>query len=197
MADWRQQFDPALPFLIVQLPNYGKLSGAPEESGWAGIRAAQRQAVARDSHAGLAVTIDIGDAHNLHPTNKQDVGRRLALAARHVIYGESIAPSGPVARGAVRADGQVAVDFGDVADHLVAYSHDTPIGFELCGDAPLSCQFAEARLDGTKVVLSARNGAAATRVRYCWADSPICTLFDASGLPAGPFEMRISGSEAR
>jgi sialate O-acetylesterase len=196
MADWRQQFGAALPFLIVQLPNYGKLSAAPEESGWAVLREAQRQTVANDPHAGLAVTIDIGDAHNLHPTNKQDVGRRLALAARHVIYGESIAPSGPVSLHAARAEGQVVVDFGDVESHLVSYSHDTPIGFELCGDGPGTCQFAEARLEGTRVVLESRSGAAATRVRYCWADSPICTLFDASGLPAGPFEMRISGGAA-
>jgi sialate O-acetylesterase len=193
MADWRHQFGAALPFLIVQLPNYGKLSAAPEESGWAELREAQRQTVAKDPHAGLTVTIDIGDAHNLHPTNKQDVGRRLALAARHVIYGESIAPSGPVALSAVRADGRVVVGFGDVENHLVTYSHDTPIGFELCGDGPGTCQFAEARLEGTRVVLGSRNGAPVSRVRYCWADSPICTLFDASGLPAGPFEMRISG----
>jgi sialate O-acetylesterase len=206
MADWRHQFGAGLPFLVVQLPNYGKLSSAPQESGWAELREAQRQAVAKDAHAGLAVTIDIGDAHNLHPTNKQDVGRRLALAARHVIYGESIAPSGPVGLGAVRAEGalradraegaeggvRVIVGFGDVADHLVTVSHDTPIGFELCGDAPQTCQFAQARLDGKRVMLESRNLAAATRVRYCWADSPICTLFDASGLPAGPFEMRIS-----
>jgi sialate O-acetylesterase len=206
MADWRRQFDAQLPFLIVQLPNYGKLSSVPQESGWAELREAQRQAVAQDAHAGLAVTIDIGDAHNLHPTNKQDVGRRLALAARRVIYGESIAPSGPVAVSAVRAEGalradraggtdggvRVIVGFGDVEDHLVAFSHDTPIGFELCGDAPQSCQFAEARIDGKNVVLASRNGAAATRVRYCWADSPICTLFDASGLPAGPLEIRVS-----
>ncbi len=196
MADWRRQFGSALPFLIVQLPNYGKRASAPEESGWAEVREAQRQAVARDSHAGLAVTIDIGDAHNLHPTNKQDVGRRLALAARHVIYEESIAPSGPMALSARRADGQVVVDFGDVADHLVAFSHDTPIGFELCGDAPRTCQFAEARIEG-KAVLVGRTGTAASRVRYCWADSPICTLFDTAGLPAGPFEIRISGSAAR
>jgi sialate O-acetylesterase len=198
MADWRHQFGAALPFLIVQLPNYGKLSSVPVESDWAELREAQKQAVAKDPHAGLAVTIDIGDAHNLHPTNKQDVGRRLARAARHVIYGESIAPSGPVALSAVRADGQVVVDFGDVENHLVTYSHDTPIGFELCGDGPKTCQFAEARLEGTRVVLESRNGpAAVNRVRYCWADSPICTLFDVAGLPAGPFEMRISGGAGR
>jgi sialate O-acetylesterase len=73
----------------------------------------------------------------------------------------------------------------------VAYSHDNPIGFELCADTPGSCQFAEARIQGAQALLSAPIGAAPTRVRYCWADSPVCTLFDGSGLPAGPFELRI------
>jgi sialate O-acetylesterase len=197
MADWRQQFGAELPFLVVQLPNYGKLPSKPEESGWAELREAQRQAVAKDSHAGLVVTIDIGDAHNLHPTNKQDVGRRLARAARHVIYGESIAPSGPVARSATWGNGHIVVDFGDVERTLVTYSHDSPIGFELCADAPQSCRFAQARIEGTKVALEIPSDAAATRVRYCWADSPICTLFDAAGLPAGPFELGVSANAAR
>jgi sialate O-acetylesterase len=197
MADWRHQFGAELPFLVVQLPNYGKLSSQPEESGWAELREAQRAAVAKDAHAGLAVTIDIGDPHNLHPTNKQDVGRRLARAARHVIYGESIAPSGPVALTATRGNGQVVVNFSGVESTLVAYSHDSPIGFELCGDAPGSCRFAEARIEGTKVALASSGGAPVTRVRYCWADSPVCTLFDAGGLPAGPFELRVTTEGVR
>jgi sialate O-acetylesterase len=197
MADWRRQFGGSLPFLIVQLPNYGPLSSQPTESDWADLREAQQQAVAQDPHAGLAVTIDIGDPHNLHPTNKQDVGRRLARAARHVVYGESIAPSGPVASGAMWSNGAIVVSFADVGQHLIAYSHETPIAFELCGDAPRTCQFADARIEGNTVVLPApAGGVTPTRVRYCWADSPICTLFDSSGLPAGPFQLRITGKGA-
>jgi sialate O-acetylesterase len=191
MSDWRSQFGVDLPFLIVQLPNFGAPPVTTGESGWAAVREAERQAVLRDPHAGMAVTIDIGDAHNLHPTNKQDVGRRLARAARHTIYGEAVTPSGPVVVGATRADSGIAVTFGDIERGLVAYSHDSPIGFELCGDAPGTCHFAQARIDGTRVWLSAPSTAAATRVRYCWADSPVCTLFDGNGLPAGPFETAI------
>ncbi|HEY4973837.1 MAG TPA: sialate O-acetylesterase, partial [Steroidobacteraceae bacterium] len=191
MADWRRQFGAQLPFLIVQLPNFGPPPLAPAESGWAEVREAQRQAVAHDPHAGLAVTIDIGDAHNLHPTNKQDVGRRLARAARHVIYGESISPSGPVALSATRTGSEIAVEFGDLENGLVAYSHDSPIGFELCADASAGCRFAQSRIEGTRIMLSVPVATSPTRVRYCWADSPVCTLFDRSGLPAGPFELNI------
>jgi sialate O-acetylesterase len=197
MTDWRRQFGADLAFLVVQLPNYGAAAVAPAESDWAELREAQRQAVASDKHAGLVVTIDIGEPRNLHPTNKQDVGRRLARAARHVIYGEAIAPSGPIALGAAWRGSQVVVDFGDVESGLVAYSSEHPIGFELCGDTPKTCRFAEAAINGTQVVLSVPAGSAPpTRVRYGWADSPVCTLFDRNGLPAGPFDVRIGKGEA-
>jgi hypothetical protein len=136
-----------LPFLIVQLPNFGTPPVATGESGWAAVREAQRLAVAGDRHAGLAVTIDIGDAHNLHPTNKQDVGKRLARAARRVIYGEVLSASGPAALGAVRSGGRVAVEFGGVERGLAAYSHDSPIGFELCAEAAGTCRFAESHIE--------------------------------------------------
>jgi sialate O-acetylesterase len=189
MADWRHQLGAELAFLIVQLPNYGAPRWEPGESGWAELREAQRRAVAQDPHAGLVVTIDIGEPGNLHPANKQDVGSRLARVARHVIYGESVTPSGPVAVSATRSDGQIAVALGDIEGGLVAYSHEAPIGFELC--AAGVCRFAEARIAGTQVLLSIPAGLAPTRVRYCWGDSPVCTLHDRSGLPAGPFELTI------
>jgi sialate O-acetylesterase len=191
MTDWRRQFGADVPFLVVQLPNFGPPPTAPGESGWAEVREAQRQAVAHDPHAGLAVTIDIGDARNLHPTNKQELAKRLARAARRVIYGEPIAPSGPTAQDATETAAGVSVKFGDIDQALTAYSHDSPIGFELCADAPGSCRFVDARVDGTSVLLLIPSGTSPTRVRYCWADSPVCTLFDRSGLPAAPFEMRL------
>ncbi len=191
MADWRRQFSPDLPFLVVQLPNYGRAPTEPgESSNWASLREAQRAAVAADAHAALAVTIDIGEPRNLHPTNKQDVGKRLARAARHVIYGEPLPPSGPVAVSAISSGGQIVVNFRDIENGLVAYSHDRPIGFELCGAV---CRFAQSSIDGSKIVLPVpQDGPKPTRVRYCWADSPVCTLFDRSGLPAGPFELPIT-----
>lgn len=191
MADWRGRFGAQTPFLIVQLANYGAPPTAPVESGWAEVREAQRLAVANDAHAGLAIAIDIGERYDIHPANKQEVGRRLARAARHVVYGEHIAPSGPVARSARREGTNVVVTFADVADHLLAYGADGPIGFELCAASVGSCRYARARIDGDRVLLDAAELAAATRVRYCWADSPVCTLFDTAPLPAGPFQIEV------
>ena len=192
IADWRSKFSPDLPFLIVQLANYGTPPTAPAESGWADLREAQRNAVRQDGNAALVVTIDIGDRYDIHPANKQEVGRRLARAARRLIYGEPLPPSGPVATGARRAGDFIEVAFGDVTGRLVTYSAAAPIGFELCGQGSNSCRFAPADLGGDRVRLQVpADGPAPTRVRYCWGDSPVCTLFDQAGLPAGPFEVRI------
>jgi sialate O-acetylesterase len=192
MASWRAQFGDGLPFLVVQLPNFGAVPTKPVESGWAGIREAQRKAVAADGHAGLVVTIDIGEPGNLHPTDKLEVGRRLVRAARHVVYGEPIAPSGPAPLSARREPTGIVVTFGDVERSLVSYSSDTVIGFELCGVAPGSCRFAAGTIDGTRVVLPVpASGQAPARVRFCWGASPLCNLSDDSGLPVGPFEIPI------
>ena len=196
--DLRARFGAQLPPLIVQLANYGHAPTRPGESQWAEMREAQRLAVAEDTRSGLAVAIDIGDRYDIHPANKQEVGRRLARAARHVIYGETALPvSGPVPK-RVRHDGDaVAIAFSDVTDGLVAYGADGPIGFELCGAQPGSCRYASAEIHGEEVVLRGPNAMAATRVRYGWADSPIVTLFDGAGLPAGPFEIPILAASGK
>ena len=203
MAGWRAQFgDPVLPFLIVQLPNFGTVPTAPVESDWANLRDAQRRAVAADPHAALVVTIDVGEAGDLHPGNKRDVGRRLARAARHVVYGDAIPPSGPVAQSARREPDGVVVTFADVTGTLVTYGADVAIGFELCGAAAGTCRYVAGRVDGNRVVLPLAAGPAPTRVRFCWGQSPLANLSDGSELPAGPFELAInppqsSGSPGR
>lgn len=192
MADWRKHFDaPDLPFLVVQLASYGPVATAPTESGSAELRDAQRAVVADDPHAGLAVTIDIGERGDIHPANKQDLGRRLARAARHVVYGEALAPSGPVASRAIRSGKDIVVEFDDVQGRLAAIGARDVSGFEICGSGSGTCQFVPGTPDGSRVKLVDADGKSLTRVRYCWADSPICTLYDGSGLPAGPFELQI------
>lgn len=190
MKDWRRQFGEDLPFLIVQLAGYGSPPTAPEESGSAEVREAQRAAAAGDPYAELVVTIDIGDSYDVHPANKQELGRRLARAARHLVYGEDIVPTGPTAVSARREGKKVVIGFKDVEGGLVAHGAAYPIGFELCGAGPGSCRYAAAAVDGGEVKLDAGKPPP-VRVRYCWAESPICTLFDATGLPVGPFELPI------
>lgn len=191
IADWRNQFGANLPFLVVQLANYGQPPTAAGESEWAELRETQRLAVKSDPRAGLAVTIDIGDRYDIHPANKQEVARRLARAARHILYDDPAPPSGPIPAGARRQGDGIAVEFTDVTGKLITYSAADPIGFELCGLAPDSCEFATARIQGNRVLLSGGKVASATRVRFCWADSPVCTLYDEARLPAGPFQIEV------
>lgn len=192
MRSWRHGFGAKLPFLIVQLPDYGPRSAKPQSSsGWAAIREAQRRAVLADTHAALAVTIDIGEPDNLHPGDKQDVAKRLVRAARHLIYGAPIPPSGPQPSGATLRGERVNIGFTDIVGRLIAYSNPRPIGFELCASGPALCRFVQARIAGRHVILSVPQGMSPTRVRYCWGDSPVCTLYDRSGLPAGPFQLAL------
>lgn len=194
--DWRRWFGAHTPLLLVQLAGYGQPAVAPVESGWAQVREAQRLAAVEDPRTGLAVAIDIGDAYDIHPPNKQELGRRLARAARHVVYSErGVAPSGPIARQASATRAGVRIAFDDVAGALVTTGANGPIGFELCDADARHCHYADAVLDGHDVVLRSAEAGSAARVRYCWADGPVCTLHDSSGAPAGPFELSISPAE--
>ncbi|HEX7338305.1 MAG TPA: sialate O-acetylesterase [Rhodanobacteraceae bacterium] len=191
-AQMRARFGKHLPFLIVQLAGYGPASTQPGPSHFAQLREAQREVASDDPHSALAVAIDIGSRYTIHPASKQELGRRLARAARHVAYGDkALPPSGPVPLSATRDGNAVVVRFGDVTKGLVAYGASQPIGFELCGAKADACHYATATIHGDDVILQAANAATATRVRYGWADDPVVTLYDRAPLPAGPFQISI------
>lgn len=191
MTDWRSQFaNPDLAFLVVQLAGWGPSPARPQESGFATVRDEQRLAVANDRNAGLAVAIDLGDRTDIHPGNKLDVGRRLARAARQVVYKEAVTPSGPEVAGARLGGGEVTVTFRNVDGQLLTYNSDQAMAFELCGDAAGSCRFVGGTVRGSSVLLPV-GSQPATRVRFCWGDSPVCNLYDSAGLPAGPFEVGV------
>lgn len=196
---FRAQFGASLPMLIVQLSNFGPPSATPGPSGWADIREAQRVVADEDPNSALAVSFDIGERdHFIHPANKLMLGERLSRAALHLVYGDkSLSPSGPVPIAAVRAGRRIKVTFKDVTGGLVSYSTNHPISFELCTAQKDGCQYATADLEGDAVLLgSPLPIAQVTRVRYCWADTPICTLYDQSGLPAGPFQLSVGAAHA-
>jgi sialate O-acetylesterase len=187
MADWRAQFrDPKLPFLIVGLAGWGKRSAAPAESGWAALINEQRLAVQQDQSAALISAIDLGEPNDIHPANKQEVGHRLALAARAVAY-RSGGKIGPLPISATRSGNAIVVRF---TKPLQVLSGSRPIGLELCGAAVGTCRFADARVNGDAVEIP-NDGRPVTRVRYAWADFPIVNLYDRDMLPAPVFEMPV------
>jgi len=179
IRDWRRAWGEGdFPFLFVQLANF-KASPA-----WADLREAQRQTLSL-ANTGMAVTIDIGNPDNVHPTDKQDVGLRLALAARVIAYGEKIEDSGPTLRKAVREGAGLRVWFDHTTGGLVAKGGAVK-GFEIAG-ADRKFAAADARIEGGSVVVSNMAVAAPVYVRYAYADNPDCNLFNGEGLPASPF----------
>jgi sialate O-acetylesterase len=119
------------------------------------------------------------------------VGLRVALVAEQMIYGMDVAGSGPTPVSAVRSGKIVAVTFANVANGLAIYESARPISFQLC-DAAKTCSFVDAKQSGNRVDLDAAHVRAATSVRFCWSDSPICNVYNSAGLPAVPFELPIA-----
>jgi len=190
MQDWRSRFgQPGLPFLVVQLTSYGAPAKAPGKSGWAELREAQALAVQQDAHAGLAVTLDVGDRSDIHPTQKTLVGERLARAARAVAYGEAIAPGGAQAASATHSGSDIVIVFKNTGGGLATYSSDKAIGFEVCSGEV--CRYADASARGDQVVLQGAYAPGVTQVRYAWADAPFVNLFGGDDLPAAPFRMTV------
>lgn len=185
IADWRARFG-GNPFVMVQLANWGPLVSTPSDNGWAQLRDVQRQVADADPLVGMASAVDIGQVTDIHPTNKQDVGRRLALAARHLALGEAIEDRGPSPAAVTRTARGIEVRFAH--GPLLAMGGSPAIGFELC-NAAAQCRFVPGEVAGDTVTLPA--DPAAVEVRYLWQASPIVNLYNPAGLPASGFSMRI------
>lgn len=183
-AGWRRQFGPQTRMLVVQLADWGERRAAPGESGWAQLRDEQRLAVVADSNAALVTAIDIGEPTDIHPANKNDLGKRLAEA----FNGRAL----PMPEGAVRDGGMVIVSFTGIEGALQAQGGPYPLGVELCEAGMETCRFALARLDGSRMVIPVPQGMAPTRVRYAWADAPVVNLVDGGGMPIPGFGLDIA-----
>lgn len=185
IRDWRTLWaDPKLPFLFVQLPNFADAN--PADTTWAELRHAQEAALALPN-TGMAVTIDLGEAHNLHPTDKRPVGERLERVAAARVYGAHIEWSGPTVR-AVRRDGEAMEVRFDHAAGLTLRGNGA--GFELAGTDGIFAA-AKAAVQGNTVRVSAPAVPRPTHIRYAWANQPAVSLYNAAGLPAAPFEARV------
>jgi len=191
IASWRREWrgsDPAFPFLWVQLPNYGGVDSLPPAtSAWATVRESQAAALALPN-TGQVVAIDLGQANELHPRNKQDVGARLALKAREVAYGDRVVSSGPTYRRHTIQGGSVTIELGNLGGGLVSRAHDAAIpGFAIAGDDHRFV-WANARIEGNRVVVRNERVPKPVAVRYLWTNSPTApALYNREGLPVAPF----------
>lgn len=184
IRSWREQLaQPELPFLVVQLPDF-----APDWGGvyWQWMRESQARAATNTPHAGYVVTINTNDGWNLHPQGKHEIGRRLALLAREVVYHEPVAGRSPAFKSA-KVDGHTIRVMFDT-DGSTLTSGTAPVdGFTLAGDDGLY-HAATALIDGPgTVVVSSASVPQPRTVRYAWAGVPRSTLSSAAGLPAAPF----------
>lgn len=179
IEDWRRQWAIGdFPFLYVQISNY---KSTPAED-WAVLREQQRRTLEMRNTA-MAVTIDIGNPDDVHPTDKVDVGLRLSRAARALTYGESVEYNGPSFRQATPEGSAIRAWF-DHAKGLNAKGEVT--GFEVAG-ADGNFVPATAKIEGETIVASSPGVPQPVYVRYGWANSPQCNLFNSEGLPASPF----------
>jgi sialate O-acetylesterase len=188
IQDWRKQWNrPDMPFFFVQLANYRQPEEEPGESDWAELREAQSMALDLP-HTGMAVSIDIGEADDIHPANKLDVGKRLALSAMKVAYGKEIVHSGPIFK-EMKIDGsQAIITFDHAGSGLkVKDRYGYLKGFAIAG-TDRKFHWARAYMEGNKVTVQSDKVPAPVAVRYGWADNPAdVNLYNMEGLPASPF----------
>jgi len=205
--DWRKKWNADLPFYFCQLANYGAKTHLPAESDWSELREAQSMTLSLPK-TGQAVLIDVGEADDIHPRNKADVGERLARIALAKDYGKAIAFSGPVYSSMAVEAGKIRLKFTHLEGGLVArplpptypirtlLSQTAPLvpnspgsdleGFAICG-GDRNWVWADAKIDGDSVLVWSDKVKNPAAVRYAWADNPTCNLYNAAGLPASPF----------
>jgi sialate O-acetylesterase len=185
VQQWRERWGEELPFAWVQLPKFKR-----EGEGWMLVRQAMLETLRLD-RTGMAITVDIGEANDIHPKNKQDVGHRLALWALGTVYSIPVdATTGPLPTRIEILGNEIAVTFSHVAEGLTVNpqnSADEEIkGFEIAGEDQMWLP-ATARIDGNRILVSNPMVTNPIATRYAWAANPDCNLFNKAGLPASPF----------
>ena len=184
ITDWRRQWRSNFPFYFVQLANFMESKKIQPNSEWAALREAQTKALKLDQ-VGMAVTIDIGLADDIHPKNKQEVGRRLALLALAGSYGKNVSSSAPVFQNYIIKGDKMELDFGQKQDGFEI--KDTTLkGFTIAGPDRVFYS-AEAMVQNGKIIVSSPKVSVPLAARYGWADNPDCNLYGENGLPVAPF----------
>ncbi len=203
IEDWRNHWIKNggcdFPFLFVQLPcNNGADTNAVAQNGWPWLREAQLLTLQKAPRTGMAITIDVGNPNDVHPADKIDVGQRLALVARKNVYGEKIAGSGPLFKDFKIEGDKIRVSFTETGSGLTPgtqpwlalkvqpFPKDKLIGFFIAGEDKQWFE-ADATIDGDSVIVSSAHVPKPVAVRYGWANSPRCNLYNKERLPASPF----------
>jgi sialate O-acetylesterase len=186
IADWRGRWGQGdFPFAWVQLPNFKNPTEDPNApSPWSLVRESMLKSLTV-RNTGMAIAIDAGEAADIHPKNKQVVGKRLGFWALAKVYGREIASSGPLPVLHRVEGGSMVVRFSDTDGGLVAKGGDLK-GFAIAGE-DRKWVWAEARIDGESVVVSSPEVKVPVAVRYAWSENPACNLYNGAGIPASPF----------
>lgn len=184
---WRDAWGQGdFPFFFVQLANFMARDPNPsEDGGWAQLREAQTMTLSAKKNTGMAVIIDIGEEKDIHPRNKQDVGKRLAMSARAMIYKSEPAGNSPLYDRNTVVGSTMVISFKN-AKGLRTFDGRNPVGFQIKG-ADNKWFWADAKIDGEKVVVSSPNVSKPTAVRYGWGNNPDVNVFNTFGLPMSPF----------
>jgi sialate O-acetylesterase len=196
IRDWRSKWDEGdIPFLYVQLPGFGDYNYLPSESQWAELRNAQLKSLSVPN-TGMAVAIDLGEWNDIHPDRKKPVGERLALVAEKIVYGENLVYSGPLYQSSTIEGNKIIISFSNTGSGLIFKdsSYTSPNvdevegAFEIAG-ADKKYVWANAKIEGDKIIVWSDEIKDPKYVRYAWADSPVNPgLYNKEGLPASPFE---------
>ncbi len=188
ITDWRRRWGREFPFYFVQLSSFGSNQNSNQGSGWAELREAQTMTLSLPN-TGMAVTTDVGNPKDIHPTNKQDVGHRLAVVALRQEYGQADVPAGsPLYEAVAFNDGKAVISFKNAPNGLVAKdAYGYLKGFEIAGEDQVF-HYAKAEIQGNQVIVAHPAVPKPAAVRYGWADAPEdANLFSADGFPVGPF----------
>ncbi|MGB5848390.1 MAG: sialate O-acetylesterase [Ignavibacteriaceae bacterium] len=185
ITDWRKRFNVGdIPFLFVQLTNYED-DNDESKNNWAGLREAQESSLTLNN-TGMVCSIDIGDANDIHPRNKKDIGVRLALLAKKMIYDKNVLCAGPKYINHKISNDSVIIDWAISGDRLKT-NDSSPVREFLIASADKEFHIANAVIDKYKTIVSSYEVTKPVAVRYAWANNPSCNLTDDSGLPALPF----------
>ncbi|WP_422356766.1 sialate O-acetylesterase [Roseivirga pacifica] len=188
IKDWRRQWGQGdFPFIFVQLANHLAEVDSPQASNWAELREAQAMAL-QLPNTGMATAIDIGEADDIHPKNKEDVGKRLALNALKLAYGQNVVASGPMFASMSVEENKAIINYKSVGDGLVTKDKYGYVrGFQIAGEDK-KFYWAKAKIVGNTVEVYAEEVKNPIAVRYAWSSNPgALDLYNSEGLPAVPF----------